>query len=135
MIDLYPKKCNLCGSKVEYIENAKIYGRSYGSGYCYHCTECGAYVGTHRCRPKEAMGILADAEMRKLKMECHALFDPMWGRGDGGRHRKRRNRLYSLLAGQMGIPVAECHFGYFDMEQLQKAYEILSSGQLREAAG
>lgn len=134
MIDLYPKKCNLCGGRVEYIENAKIYGRSYGSGYCYHCTGCGAYVGTHRPRPKQAMGILADVEMRKLKMECHALFDPMWRRG-AGQHRKRRNRLYRLLAEKMEIPAAECHFGYFDRDQLQKAYKILSSGQLKEATG
>lgn len=70
-----------------------------------------------------------------MKMECHALFDPMWGRGDGGRHRKRRNRLYKLLADQMGISVAECHFGYFDRWQLQKAYEILSGGLLKEDAG
>ena len=45
MIDKYPKTCNLCGGRVEYISNAKIYGRPYGSGYCYHCTACGATWG------------------------------------------------------------------------------------------
>jgi len=46
MIDLQPKKCNLCSDPVEYISNAKVYGRKYGSGYCYRCRSCNAYVGT-----------------------------------------------------------------------------------------
>ena len=48
MIDLYPKVCNLCGGPVEYVSNAMIYGRQYGSGFCYRCQSCGAYVGTHK---------------------------------------------------------------------------------------
>lgn len=57
-VNLYPKVCNLCGGKVECISNSVIYGREYGSGYCYRCQSCGAYVGTHKPWPKRAMGIL-----------------------------------------------------------------------------
>lgn len=128
-VDLHPTKCNLCGGKVEYIDNSMIYGRRFGSGFCYRCKECGAYVGTHRHRPKEAMGLLADAQMRQMKIACHDLFDAMW-RTDGGRHGRRRSRLYAKLAEQMGIPVEECHFGYFDMELLRQAYKILVNGRL-----
>ena len=39
---LQPKVCNICGGDVEYITNDKIYGKKYGSGYCYHCTKCGS---------------------------------------------------------------------------------------------
>ena len=53
-MNLQPTGCNICGGKVEYISNDKIYGRRYGSGYCYHCTKCGAYVGTHKSRPRIA---------------------------------------------------------------------------------
>lgn len=56
---LRPTKCNICGGEVEYIPNKFIYGKSYGSGFCYHCCQCGAYVGTHKIRPQEAFGILA----------------------------------------------------------------------------
>ena len=49
-ICLYPKTCNICGGEVIYTTNDKIYGKRYGSGYCYLCTNCGAYVGTHRPR-------------------------------------------------------------------------------------
>ena len=128
MIELYPTSCNLCGGQVEYISNARIYGRQYGSGYCYCCTSCGAYVGTHKPRPREAMGILANAEMREWKKKCHALFDPFWQQAKKGRQILRKN-LYIRLAGEMGIDVPDCHFGYFNMEQLKRAYKILKKWQ------
>ncbi len=126
MVDLHPKKCNLCGGVVEYIPNKKIYGRSYGSGYCYHCRECGAYVGTHVPRPREALGVLANAEMRKKKMDCHAIFDSLWKNG------KQRRSRYKRLATEMQIPVEECHFGYFDLRLLDKALGILKSWEENE---
>lgn len=123
MIDLHPKRCNLCGGPVVYTSNANVYGRRYGSGFCYLCRSCGAYVGTHKPRPKEALGLLADARMRKGKMMCHAIFDSKWK----GRLKARRKRveLYRWLAGKLNIPVEECHFGYFDLPTLRKAYKIL----------
>lgn len=114
-----PTVCNICGSKVTYVPNARVYGRSYGSGWCYLCEGCGAYVGTHKARPRVAMGILADKRMRKLKMECHGLFDRTWATSS-----ERRER-YARLADRMGIPVSECHFGYFDAPMLERALEIL----------
>lgn len=125
MIDLYPTKCNICGGKVIYTENSTIYGKPYGSGYCYLCTQCGAYVGTHEPRPKEAFGILANKEMRDLKMACHELFDRKWlGKKKA---RKKRKDLYRWLSKLMNVPEEYCHFGYFDLEQLKKAYWILKT--------
>lgn len=97
MINTQPEVCNLCGGKVIYTSNARVYhGREYGSGYCYLCLACGAYVGTHKPHPKEALGLLADERMRKGKIMCHALFDAMW---KGKKHEKReRDALYRWLA-------------------------------------
>ncbi len=67
MIDKYPKTCNLCGGTVIFTSNAVIYGQEYGSGRCYLCTKCGAFVGTHKPWSREAMGLLADERMRKGK--------------------------------------------------------------------
>lgn len=122
----FPKNCNICNgvNTVEFVTNDKVYGRKYGSGYCYLCTNCGAYVGTHKPRPKEAMGILADKQMRDMKMKCHDLFDATW------RTQKQRRKAYSELALKLGIPVSECHFGYFDMDMLTKAYNILLESKL-----
>ena len=77
-MNLQPSICNICGGKVIFVSNALIYGKEYGSGKMYYCTSCGAYVGTHEPRPKEALGLLANAEMRDMKMKCHGLFDERW---------------------------------------------------------
>lgn len=53
----HPTVCNICGGKVSYVSNARVYGSRYGSGWCYLCESCGAYVGTHGPRPREALGI------------------------------------------------------------------------------
>lgn len=127
MIDLQPKICNLCGGKVEYVPNAQIYGKSYGSGWCYHCCECGAYVGTHKPRPREALGILANKEMQQWKIWCHSLFDSFW-RGKNKANCKR-NRLYARLAKDMDIEQRECHFGYFDVPKLKRAYAVMKQWQ------
>ena len=87
-VDTHPTTCNLCGGQVIYTSNERVYGRKYGSGYCYLCTCCGAYVGTHEPRPREALGLLADSRMRKGKIMCHALFDALW-RGKPKARRKR----------------------------------------------
>lgn len=123
MIDFYPKVCNLCGGPVEYISNAQIYGRQYGSGFCYRCRSCGAYVGTHKPQPRKALGILANTEMREWKQKCHNQFDPFWQEHKD--KQRRRKNLYIRLAGEMGIDVRDCHFGYFDLDQLKTAYRIL----------
>lgn len=122
-MNFYPKVCNICGGDVIYTTNARIYGKQYGSGYCYLCTRCGAFVGTHRPRPKEAMGILANAEMRELRKQCHDLFDTLW---KGKKHAlDKRGRCYAWLAEAMDVPLEDCHFGYFDKAQLERALIIL----------
>lgn len=134
MINLQPKTCNLCGGDVIFTSNSKIYGKEYGSGKMYYCTQCGAYVGTHKPRPTEALGLLADRKMRDLKKKCHALFDEKWLNAETvDRRRRKRKQAYRKLAKKMGIPVEECHFGYFDEEKLQKAYDILSKKKQSKA--
>ena len=123
MVDLHPKICNLCEGEVVFTSNSNIYGRKYGSGFCYLCMKCGAYVGTHRPYPKEALGILASAEMRKWKMRCHDIFDSMWK--NQKRASRKRRALYAWLAKKLDIPVSECHFGYFDLPTLRRAHKIL----------
>ena len=127
MINTHPTRCNICGGRVTYGSNARVYGREYGSGYCYLCEQCGAYVGTHKPRPREALGLLADEPMRTGKKMCHALFDPLW-QGQPKAH-KKRNDLDRWLAHEMEIPIEDCHFGYFDIDQLRRAYIILRGVQ------
>lgn len=93
MVDIHPTVCNICGGKVILCSNARVYhGRQYGSGLCYYCLSCGAYVGTHEPNPKDALGLLADEPMRRGKMMCHALFDPLW-QGARDKRRARGKRI------------------------------------------
>jgi hypothetical protein len=125
LIVLKPKICNLCGGKVIFTSNSAVYGKEYGSGKCYLCTKCGSYVGTHKDRPDVAFGILANKEMREMKMKCHELFDEQWKRSK--KRRRARQKAYMELSLKLNIPVDECHFGYFDLDMLNKAYRILES--------
>ena len=125
-MNLHPTICNLCGGKVIFTSNILVYGKNYGSGKCYYCTNCHAYVGTHVPRPNEALGILSNKEMRNWKMKCHHRFDSFWKRFSSSKKRhSARNRAYKRLAEELGIPVEECHFGWFDLDMLKKAYQIL----------
>lgn len=127
-MNLFPTECNICSGKVIYTSNSKIYGREYGSGKMYYCTECGAYVGTHEPRPKEALGLLANKEMRDMKIKCHDLFDRKWKNEPTSRKRHiARKKAYKELSERLQIPIEECHFGYFDMDMLNRAFEILES--------
>ena len=122
-VDVFPKTCNICGGKVEYIANYKIFGHylKYGkkSGYCYHCKQCGATVGTHIDRPLEAYGLLANEEMRKMRQRNHDMFDKFW------KNKQQRTKMYKKLAEEMEIPEEECHFAYFSIEELEKSYQIM----------
>ena len=57
--------------------------------------------------------------MRQMKMKCHDIFDSMWSSC------AQRKKLYKWLANELKINVEDCHFGYFDMDMLNKAYIIL----------
>lgn len=102
------------------MSNDAIYGTKYGSGYCYVCEGCRAYVGTHKHRPKQALGILANEEMRALRRKCHDIFDKTWGTPE------ERKVRYVELAQKMHMNTEACHFAYFNMELLEKAYKILT---------
>lgn len=126
-INLRPSTCNLCKGMVIFTSNALIYGKEYGSGKMYYCTECKSFVGTHKDRPTIALGILANKEMRNLKQSCHDVFDRRWKNEHSLEDRKFKRKLaYKNLANKLEIPVEYCHFGYFNIELLKKAYDILT---------
>jgi hypothetical protein len=116
-----PTNCHLCGSDAVRIgEHREVYGgRQYGEWpYVYLCEGCGSYVGLH---PFTAipLGALADADMRRARKDCKAPFQ--WLVEECV---MTRTEAYEWLAGELGIPVDECHFGWFDVETCHKARAI-----------
>lgn len=120
-----PDACPHCASKVELVNNAAIYGRSYGEWpWAYRCTNCDAYVGLH---PFTAipLGTLATKPIREARKKAKAVFSPLWRSGKGS---MSRSNAYAWLAGALGIAkVEECHIGWFGVEQCEAVVKAVES--------
>lgn len=71
--------CPYCGSATQIADASRVY-RKPGYGRVLLCSAypaCDAYVGMHEGRC-DAKGSLARGPLRRLRRQCHALFDPLW---------------------------------------------------------
>lgn len=92
--------CPYCSAKAEWCENSKIYGRNFGSSYmCYWCKNCGASVGCHR-NSRTPLGTMANQELKRLRMRCHAFIDASWKDANYA-----RRSVYLCLEKIFGFPV------------------------------
>ena len=103
--------CPYCFEPAEFVDSSIVYGKSFGM--IYLCHPCGAYVGCHKDgRP---LGRLADAPLRRWKVNAHKAFDRLWKSGD-----MSKSEAYTWLAGQLGIQSRDCHIGLFDIDQCKE---------------
>ena len=131
--------CPYCGAEVRFHRSsAFIYcGRDYGAVYaCSRYPVCDAYVGVHK-GTSEALGRLANRELREWKKRAHAAFDPIWeARAARGTPKgKARGATYGWLADQLGIAAKDTHIGMFDVAMCQRVVEICEPMRRRIAAG
>lgn len=124
------KICPYCNNPTEYVDGKEVYQtKSYGM--IYLCRPCQAYVGVHKGTNK-SLGRLANADLRKAKMEAHYWFDqiarqkgvinevwPVFVKGVSN-----RNKAYLWLSKHLGISADDCHIGMFDVDVCQKVVEI-----------
>lgn len=103
------KICPYCKQPSEYIDSKELYGVSYGMMYI--CRPCDSWVGTHKSRPLEALGRLANKELREAKKEAHSYFDLLWKN-----KRYNRDKCYSMLSSYLQIPKDYTHIGMFGVE-------------------
>jgi hypothetical protein len=107
--------CPYCNKEALWCENKIIYGKNYGNSYmCWYCKDCDAYVGCHN-NTKEPLGVMADKELRILRIKCHDKFDDIWKNGT-----VTRKQAYKELQEIMEINQDEAHIGKFDKEQCRK---------------
>lgn len=97
--------CPYCGSLAELKDAYAIYRRE-GFGHVYVCptASCDAYVGVHQGTSKPK-GSLANAALRRLRSDVHAVFDPLW-RSDS---EVDRSEVYEAAAQVLGLK--EFHIG------------------------
>lgn len=108
-------ECPYCGNTSVYVDSVQIYGKSYGM--IYLCKPCNAYCGVHK-GTDNALGRLANKELRHWKKETHKYFDIIWKEGH-----EKRNKAYEYLANHLGIDREECHIGMFDVDKCKEAVE------------
>lgn len=115
--------CPYCHRDADLVTGCAIYPRrrDLADKWFYRCVPCDARVGCHvGTKPPKPLGRLANAELRGLKQQVHALFDPLWRSGT-----MSRNGAYAWLSKSLGISAANCHVGMFDEDQCRAALAIL----------
>lgn len=125
-----PTICRYCGSKVVFTSNAEIYGREYGTGKCYLCRNCRAFVGVHPGTDKP-LGTLADEELRSWRKAAHFWFDQIWKKP---LRLTTRYKAYGWLAERLELPREKTHIGMFEKEECEKTIE-LSREKIRQNKG
>lgn len=116
-----PEACRYCGDTVSIVSHTILYGREYGDWpYAYLCDNprCDAYVGLHPDTDLP-LGILADKRTREARKVNKAIFIELQQSRDW-----RRSEAYAWLAQRLGIPVKECHWGWFDADRAELAGAI-----------
>lgn len=124
-----PTECRYCGGPVALVSNAEIYGCEYGEWpYAYRCDACDAHIGLHP-HTDLPLGTLADAELRRSRIENKDLFNKLMRRLGWP-----RSAAYSWLAQAMGLDPSECHWGLFEVEDCERAGMLCAQKMNEEAA-
>lgn len=119
--------CNNAASLMRAGESGYPYRRDFGPVWI--CVPCDAWVGCHK-GTTNALGGLANAELREWKQKAHAAFDPLWEakiRRDGCSRSKARRAGYKWLSEQLGIPFKKTHIGYMSVDECKRVVDICAA--------
>ena len=119
MVELTPQQqqmykglvCPYCNKSSELVDSKEIYGTSYGM--IYLCRPCDAYVGVHK-GTTDALGRLANKELREAKKEAHKYFDLIWKT-----KQMTRTEAYQWLSNSLNTPKDYTHIGMFNVKSCQ----------------
>lgn len=111
------------------LTSAHLYnGRDFGP--VWECAPCNAWVGCHKNSSRHApLGVPANREVRDLRKEAHALFDPLWLSAmqvRGLSKSKARAAAYAWLGERMGRTTGHCHISWMQADELRQAIAILT---------
>ena len=90
------------------------------------CPKCKAYVGCHKLT-SFPLGMVANADLRRLRAVAHKYFDNMWKRKvvGGVRGGKRaRSAAYKWLRTEFCIPKCYCHIAMFNEQACEAVIEL-----------
>lgn len=113
-----PAKCDICEGQVYYHELTDVFGtmrkeRTVGMWKCRNKT-CGALVSCHP-GTRNPVGYMAGKALRRLRTECHKVFDLLWCKPDSP---FTRHSSYYWLSTLLGIPQEVANISKLTEEQL-----------------
>lgn len=111
--------CPVCSKPAER-RNKGVNARSY------ECREHNMRVKCHK-GTWSPLGTMAGPDLRKLRKQVHAAFDPFWESGVYS-----RKEAYDKLATAIGLRKRQCHIGKFDDQLCKLALVILRDWPLRQ---
>lgn len=119
-------KCPYCGSRALLRPASVVYGAKAADPaapyyVCARYPSCDAYVAAHKknCLP---MGSLANAELRRKRIQAHAALDRLW---EGGLMSKKQ--AYLWLQAKLGLPEQEAHIGRFSTFRCEQVIQLCGS--------
>ncbi|MES2910563.1 MAG: zinc-finger-containing protein [Pseudomonadota bacterium] len=110
------------------------YPYQWDYGPVWNCAPCHAYVGCHP-GTENALGGLANAELREMRQKAHAAFDPLWKgkmRRDKMAKGPARRAGYRWLSEQLGIPVKKTHIAYMNLGECERVIEVCNAVHSKE---
>ena len=112
-------RCQYCGKDANLVIGKHVYPHRPDLYHLelWRCDPCDAHVGTFD--NGDPRGPLANARLRKMRMEAHKAFDPIWKGGE-----MSRKEAYRWLADQLGVTKKEAHIGSSDEEFCQRVIEL-----------
>lgn len=121
----YTVICPYCNKQTKLITSLEFYGVNYNT-HLYVCEPCDARVGTHK-NSLEPLGTMANATLRKARMDTHKIVDRLW-QNPFTIH--DRSSVYKAIAKLMNMLVKDTHIGMFDYDQCQKVVSLVQTGEV-----
>lgn len=116
-----PIKCDDCGSpRVALQKRSYMKLRTYRAwDLIWHCEDCRANVGCHE-GTDIPFGLMADAQTRDARWQCHREFDALW---KGRTKVMCRDDAYAWMAVALSIPIERAHIGMLNERQCEAIME------------
>ena len=134
-LDPIATRCGECGGTAVPVTGSELYPErpALANKRFYRCGGCKAYVGCHD-GTWHPLGSPANEHTRTMRRKAHGHFDAMWKaiqvadrrlpRNDPRRSISARDRGYTWLSKELGIPAALCHIGMMNADQARKVVDL-----------
>ena len=118
--------CPYCGSRALLRPASVVYGERAtdpAAPYyvCARYPACNSYVAAHRAT-RLPMGTLADADLRRKRIQAHAAFDRLEKNG-----LMSKRQAYLWLQAKLNLPEQDAHIGKFSTFRCEQVIQLCES--------